>query len=99
MCVKATLATEVSSTSMKVASITAAAISQGLKLGVHSRAVDSGPDLLFGSRSTIVLITDFPLSFGICHFGFVGFLFVSIRVISWIVLYFQVGKRSAHPPE
>jgi hypothetical protein len=36
MCGKATLATEVSSTSMKVASMTDAAISHGLNVGVHS---------------------------------------------------------------
>src|SRR5262249_47332982 len=35
MCCRATFAMEVSSTSMKVASITETAMSQGLKLGVH----------------------------------------------------------------
>jgi hypothetical protein len=41
MCGSDTLATEVSSTSMKVADITAAAINQGLKLGAHDS--DVGP--------------------------------------------------------
>src|ERR1700686_1894879 len=38
---KATFATEVSRTSMKVASITEAAISHGLKLGTHSRGANA----------------------------------------------------------
>src|SRR6266545_4591025 len=57
MCGSETLATEVSRTSMNVASITEAAISQGLKLGFQSRPLEDS-----GLRLTLrILLSSFPI--------------------------------------